>query len=499
MRTLPDLFRGRDDVHGAYGILNSKPTDRGKRTGKAATRRLPVTPELWQAHLEGRERLGIVPVLKDGTCWWFCIDVDHYQETGLHEEIAAKIEELSLPLVMTRSKSGGAHLWCFLSEPMQAARARIVAAAMMKKLDLPAGHVDIFPAQASADDVGNWMNMPYFGDQCHATGVDGTGNLTLEQFEAYANASTVHPSDLDIAAKKNAKKASSAPKSDLPPCIDHMIAEGVPEGGRNNTVTHVGVVFKRKYPDSWEEELQTFNSEHCEPPLDRAEMRSILASVRNKEFGYFCDKIRANGIPCDKPVCKKRDFGVGGQSDGGVPIDSIEKIDGEEPIYRITMFDKTFQIDLETLFNYQLFRRSVLGACNHFLPNMKNDDWAEICQEHLDLMAITDAAPDTQMGERVLQNFKRFAAGATSEGLEVALTRGLPFYDETNKHIVFRGDDFMQLIDRNLKIDRDRTWVYLREDGCIQNTYTVTGKKEKLWCFVVAGDLWFDPAEGERA
>lgn len=498
MRSISDLFKGRDDVHGYYGLLGTKATDRGKRTGKAATRRLPVTPELWQAHLEGRERLGIVPVLKDGTCWWFCIDVDHYQESGLLEEIAAKIEELKLPLVVTRSKSGGAHLWCFLSEPMSAARARVVAEAMRRRLDLPEEHVDIFPAQGSANDVGNWMNMPYFGEQCHGVGEDGKQDFTIAQFEAYANASMVHPSDLTIAAKKNSGKVSSAPKSDLPPCIDSMIEEGIPEGGRNNTLTHVGVVFKRKYPDTWEEELVSFNQEHCEPPLDRAEMRTILGSIRNKEMGYFCDKIRANGIPCDKPVCKKRDFGVGGQSDGGVPIESIEKIDGEEPIYRVTMYGKTFQIDLDGLFLYQAFRKAALGATNKFIPNMKNDEWSEFIQDHLDLMAITEAAPDTQMCERVIQNFKRFAVGSTTDGLDLALTRGLPFYDETQKHIVFRGDDFMQLIDRNLKIDRDRTWVYLREDGCIQRDYTVGGKKEKLWCYEVKGDLWFDPSEGER-
>ncbi len=497
MRSISDLFKGRDDVHGYYGLLNTNASDRGKRTGKAATRRQPVTPEKWTAHIEGRERLGIVPVLQDGTCWWFCIDVDHYQETGLLEEIAAKIEELSLPLVMTRSKSGGAHLWCFFSEPMNAGRAIIVANAMKKRLDLPAGHVDIFPAQAKTEDVGNWMNMPYFGDQCHGAGSDGKQNQSLEQFEAYANSSIVHPSDLDIAVKKGKTKVAK-PTSDLPPCIDFMLEEGVPDGGRNNTVTHVAVVFKRKYPDTWEEEVDKFNQEKCDPPLDRAEMRQIKTSVRNKDFGYLCDKVIASGVPCDKGLCKKRDFGVGGKSDGGVPIDSMEKIDGEEPIYRVTMYEKTFQIDLETLFNFQKFRKAVLGATNKFLPNMKNDEWAEQCQEVLDLMAISDAAPDTQMAERVLSNFKRFAVGSTSESLDTALTRGLPFYDETHKHIVFRGDDFMQLIDRNLKIDRDRTWVYMRESGCVQNVYTVGDKKEKLWCFVVSGDLWFDPSEGEK-
>ena len=485
-------------MHGYYGMLGTKPSDRGKITGKAATRRQPVTPELWTAHLEGRERLGIVPITRDSTCWWFCIDVDHYQEAGLHEDIAARIEELNLPLVMTRSKSGGAHLWCFLSEPINAADAIVVAKDFKKRLALPDGHVDIFPAQADAEDCGNWMNMPYFGDQCHATGPDGTGNLTLAEFEKLANETAVLPSDLKIVRKSAKAKTSKAPKSQLPPCIDHVIAEGcVPEGHRDNFLTHVAVVYKRAYPDNWEEKVAEFNQEYCDPPLDRAEVRKTVNSVRTKEFGYFCEKV--SQIFCDKAACKKRDFGIKGPDNNDLAVDNMEKIDGEEPIYRVTMYGKTFTIDLDTLFNYQHFRKAVLGACNKFLPNMKNDDWAEVCQGLLDLAEVNEAAPDTQMGERVVANFKRFASGATSESLDAALMRGLPFYDSERHHVIFRGDDFMQLIDRNLKIDRDKTWVYMRTGGCIQNEYTVAAKKEKLWCYVVSGDLWFDPSEGERA
>jgi hypothetical protein len=498
MRSISDLFKGRDDVHGYYGLLGSKPTDRGKRTGEAATRREPVTPELWDLHLSGKQRLGIVPILKNGTCWWFCIDVDHYQETGLHEEIAARIKELSLPLVMTRSKSGGAHLWCFLTAPMNAADAIAAANSFKKRLALPDDHVDIFPAQANAEDVGNWMNMPYFGDLCHGTGPDGGADLTLKQFEEYANSMAVAPGDIGVASRSTKKTARRKSESELPPCIEHVMAEGcVPEGFRDNFITHVAIVFKRAYPDDWTEKVQDFNQEYCDPPLDRAAVRKTVNSVKAKDFGYMCDKVSA--IYCDKTECKTRDYGLKGPDNNDIAVDSMEKIEGEQPIYRLSMYGKKFTIDLDTLFNYQLFRKAVLGATNKFLTNMKNDEWASICQGLLDLANYHDAAPDTQMGERVVQNFKRFASGATTESLDAALTRGLPYYSEANKHIIFRGDDFMQLVDRNLKLSREMTWVYMQQAGCVQNNFTVGEKKEKLWCFIVEGDLWFDPSEGERA
>jgi hypothetical protein len=499
MRSISDLFRGRDDVHGYYGLLGNKPSDRGKRTGEAATRRHPVTADLWQLHLDGKQRLGIVPVQKDRTCWWFCLDVDFYQETGLHEDLAARIEELHLPLVMTRSKSGGAHLWCFLTEPMDCGEVIAVALSFKKRLNLPKDHIDIFPAQAKAEDVGNWMNMPYFGDQCHGTGPDGTGDQTLIEFVEYANHKAVHPSDLGIIKKSKTKVAAvKTPASQLPPCIQHMLAEGIiPEGYRDNGLTQFAIAYKKAYPDDWEERIRETNQELCDPPLDSAQVRKIITSVRTKDFGYLCDKIKE--VYCDASACKKLDFGVKGPDNNAIAVDNITKIEGETPLYKITMYNKTFTIDLDTLFNYQLFRKAVLGACNKYLPNMKNDDWAEVCQGLIDLADLQEAAPDTQMAERVVTNFRRFAAGSTSEGLDVALTRGLPFYNAGYKHIVFRGDDFMQLIDRNLKIDRDRTWVYMREAGCVQNNYTVAGKSEKLWCFVVEGDIWFDPNEGERA
>lgn len=494
MRNIASLFTGRDDVHGYYGsIASAKATDRGKRAGSAATRREPVTTELWQLHLDGKQRLGIVPVLKDGTCWWGCIDVDHYKDEGMHEQIAQRIAELGLPLVMTRSKSNGAHLWVFLSEPVDAAKLRVVLEAFRKKLALPDEHIDIFPRQDNAKDIGNWMNMPYFGDACHGCGHDGNSDLDLKEFEQFANERIVHPSDLKFQAKS--KHELQHKGSPLPPCIDHMLEEGIGEGGRNDAITQFAIVYKRAYPDDWEERVWEVNDEHCDPPLDRAEMNQIIKSVKFKEFQYLCKKMTF----CDKSACKKREFGVGRGENDGLEIDNVEKIDGEQPIYRFTMFGKTFPVTLDQIAMYKLFRKVVLGATNRIIPNMKDAEWEDILAEQLELMEITEAAPDTQMIDRVMQTFRRFAEGATTEGLDIAVTRGIPYYDETNKRIVFRGDDFMQIIDRQLKLDRDRTWVYMRENDTVQMDFTVASKKQKFWCHLVKGDLWFNIHEGEQA
>jgi hypothetical protein len=488
MRDIPSLFRGREDVHGYYGLLNQKATDRGKKVGQAATRRRPVTPELWADHLSGKARLGIVPVLKDGKCWWFCVDVDNYQDEGLHEQLAARIQELALPLVMTRSKSGGAHLWCFLSEPMPAAQAIKAAESFKKRLGLPEDHVDIFPAQGKASDVGNWMNMPYFGDQCHGCGIDGLQSQTVEDFVKYANERTVHPDDLKVARKGDRTTVDSG----LPPCVDHFLAEGIPDGARNNILTHIGVAFKRAYPDDWEERLHEANQEMADPPLDRSDMRQICKSLKSHELQYFCAKV--SEFYCDKEACKKRAYGIGrgptSLDDGALPIDSIVKLEGEKPIYKITSSTEViFKISLEELFYYQKFRMAFLGATDIYLPNMKADEWTERLNGYLEKMHTEQQGDDTQMGDRVVQLFKRFGERSVTSSLKEALERGLPFYD--GSRIVFRGDDFMQMIDRSLKLEREKTWWYMRQAG--------TQLENRLWVYPVQGELWFNPDEGEQA
>ena len=109
------IFEGLDVAYGQHQPQGSRAD--GKQQGKSYIVRQEVTHELWKAHLEGiGPSLGIIPIRADNTTKWGCIDIDHYPLD--HNSLLKKIRELQLPLVHCKSKSGGAHLFLFLKNPI---------------------------------------------------------------------------------------------------------------------------------------------------------------------------------------------------------------------------------------------------------------------------------------------------------------------------------------------------------------------------------------------
>jgi hypothetical protein len=112
------IFSGLDIAYGTY-VIKSERGD-GKQAGKATVVRKPPTEDLWIKHLDGVEpSLGIIPIRSDNSCIWGCIDIDQYPID--HKGLVQRISSLGLPLVVCRSKSGGAHVFLFVREPIPAA------------------------------------------------------------------------------------------------------------------------------------------------------------------------------------------------------------------------------------------------------------------------------------------------------------------------------------------------------------------------------------------
>lgn len=160
-----DLFRGSDLAHGRSD-MTQKVTQKGKHEAKSWTEKRPAELKDWEAHLAGAAGIGIPPIDSKNEVRWGAIDVDVYAGLSI-EDLNAKIQKDNLPLVICRSKSGGPHIFLFLTEPVPAAE-------MIEKLDSMAGYLgfgtsEIFPKQAAVStdeksmDFGSWINMPYFG------------------------------------------------------------------------------------------------------------------------------------------------------------------------------------------------------------------------------------------------------------------------------------------------------------------------------------------------
>ena len=58
--------------------------------------------------------------------------------------------------------------------------------------------------------------------------------------------------------------------------------DGIPEGGRNSSLFNVGVYFRKKNPDDWQEDLMKFNYEHVDEPLPATEINGLIKAVLKK-------------------------------------------------------------------------------------------------------------------------------------------------------------------------------------------------------------------------
>ena len=166
-----DIFQGFTKRFGQYTVQGINET-KNKHEGRASTLDRAPTIEDYEKHIAGEQRMGIVPLMDDGRSIRFAaIDVDVYpakEEPNRDLIIDAIVKQIGeRPLFVTRSKSGGAHIWLLTKDPVDAT----VAFKAMKELagELGYGNAEIFPKQTvrnDPSDTGNWINIPYFGDIC---------------------------------------------------------------------------------------------------------------------------------------------------------------------------------------------------------------------------------------------------------------------------------------------------------------------------------------------
>ena len=277
------LFAGLQRGYGTYNNIDNTRDD-GKRTGKAVTIRDQVTRDLWQAHLDGKSGLGIIPIRDDSTCVFGAVDVDVYDGLDM-AQIAADLKRLGLPLIPCRSKSGGVHLYLFTKEPVPAADMQGTLQAVAALLGH--GGAEIFPKQTKmtpdSNDLGSWINVPYF-DHAHTTryAVHADGDaVPAEQFLDIAEAAKVSLDELDRTLRD--KPASSVGKPHQRKKASALPTE-IGEGQRDITLASAAGRLRRAGFGTSEilAALRKTNQERCKPPLDDADVQRIARSIGRK-------------------------------------------------------------------------------------------------------------------------------------------------------------------------------------------------------------------------
>jgi hypothetical protein len=330
------LFAPGETGHGYYTLIGDGVREECTTEGKLdhavkGFAKEPVTTELWVQHLAGKQGLGVVPIRRDGTVKWGAIDIDVYGIDPI--EVANRILVLDLPLIVCRSKSGGAHVYMFTSEPVSAfamqTRLRDIAAL------LGHGGVEIFPKQTALaeGDSGSWVNMPFFdGDNGSRYAVRPDGErLTMEQFLSRAEQVAVNA---DYFKPKATKEKETFP--DGPPCLNHLATIGYPTLW-NVTLFNIGLYFKKSLPSGWERAVEQVNA-GIQSPLPWGEVAAIIKSIASKEFNYQC-KNQPLSQYCNSARCRMRKFGVGGGENSFPILGELRKLDVDPPVYFWDMND----------------------------------------------------------------------------------------------------------------------------------------------------------------
>lgn len=471
-----DLYQGLERSHGRFR-LSGKKDEKGKVTGRAETVNGPYTVALWVAHLAGQQGLGVVPIQDEGTCWWGAIDIDVYplDLPALEEEI----RRLQLPLIVIKTKSGGAHCTMFMTEatPAKLVRTKLYEFA----LALGYGGVEIFPKQtmlASKADVGNWLNMPYFNYKDTDRYAIFKGNpMSAEQFVELALKIRITPEQLD-----SIEVELEGDFEDGPPCLQMICKNGVPEGTRNNTVFAMGVYAKMRHGDDWEEELTNMNNKFVQPPLKAKEIQLVAKSLGRKEYFYPCNKAPLISH-CNKDLCRKREFGIGqGSDEFSLNMGSLTKITTEPPIWIIDVEGVRVQLDTEDLMMQERFRKVCMMAVNRLPPRIKGPDWEKLVREKLSTVEILEAPEEARKSARINQYAYQYIQNTPAAKTVDEIRLDRPFLDKEEDTILFSGNGLIRYLENHgIKAEPRSIWASLRETGAAHGSVQTSKGSFPVW------------------
>ena len=358
VKKFSSIFDGLKEAYGTYRV--EKTQSNGKNTGKAGIVREPRNAGLWEGHLSGKgNSIGIIPINADNMCKWGCVDIDQYPLD--HKLLLEKIRKLKIPLVVCRSKSGGAHCFLFSTDWVEAKdmqkSLKSVAAA------LGYGESEIFPKQIKLHldrgDVGNFLNLPYYNaEEGLRYGIldDGTSASLEEFFELYEKYAQTPE---QIQKLQITESAEGTPVRDGPPCLQHLVREKISEGGRNNGLFNIGVYLRKAYPDSWETEILTYNMQYLEPPLPLSEVTVVAKQLERKDYAYRCSDAPINAH-CNKELCQTRKFGIGSAVQNAT-VANLRKYNSTPPVWFMDVNGEPLELDTDALMSQPMFQKACMS------------------------------------------------------------------------------------------------------------------------------------------
>jgi len=286
------LFRGFSGGYGTYDVRLLGKAD-GKQKVHQFMVKEPPTIDLFKAHLSGQTPVGIYLLDDNEQVRFGAIDIDVYPiDLGA---LANRLDELSLPLIVCNSKSGGAHVYVFFEVPQDPADTIDVLKTIAEAIGYPG--VEVFPKQVKrpSGGYGNFINLPFFGHPsleyaCYTP----EGVIGLSGFLDLAECSRTTTANLNriVSQRKPTKEIQPTDDSEL---------QRPQAAGRNEFLFYLGIdllrqgighdivatILREKNQTATEQDHENFLTEG---PYPSDKLEILIASLKKTEIQKSSDK-----------------------------------------------------------------------------------------------------------------------------------------------------------------------------------------------------------------
>lgn len=498
------LFRGRSDWYGHRDFDTNKQWTEGSRDASGQLMRdargnvvppPPLTDEHFHRHFNKIVGLGLIPIRADGRVNFAALDID--KDDIDHVELARKIKDMGLPLWVFVSRSLAAHAYFFSSGEGRPAKE------VVKRLEdygtaLGCGRTypkaEIFPKQQDLEDpdmrVGNYINLPFFNefspDQSDIRGKFVTSEGEFLGLHAFLE--RVKPWDPDLALPLPVRSMSF---DQGPPCLETLHQQGIPSGMRNNGLYNVGVFLKKYDPDCWEEKLHAYNQKYMECPVSGSELRTIVKSLKKKEYQYKCKEDPIASV-CEKDLCKKRLYGIKTKEERlleqanrlELPIEGLIKYNSDPVTWGLKVEGHIVNVAAKELLNYNALRAYLLDVMSVVPPAVKPDVWEVKVRDLVANAEVVEVAEDAGELSHIKDLIDQFVfAGSTSEAMINAMSAYVQYHPDRGGSEAYLTTKSLReyLIGMKVNFTLNRLSVMLNQTGWESTVQRFDGSPKRCW------------------
>jgi hypothetical protein len=265
---------------------------------------------------------------------------------------------------------------------------------------------------------------------------------------------------------------------DGPPCLSTLMSQGIPEGGRDNTLYQYAVYTKKKWPNEWQAKVDEFNHKYMEKPLGSAQVQKTVTQHEKKDYQYKC-KDQPMCAVCSPIVCRSRQYGIGDSFQHN--FSDLTKLQSDQSVWFLNIDGQRIVLETEELFDQNKFRKACMDKIN-IIPNpMRQNAWTTRLQQLLRDIEVIEAPKEIRKEGRFKSLLEQFLddQGAAEHIDEINM--GKAWFDEGKAY--FKTDAIQTFLEKKRFKDFTSTQIHanIRQMGGGHARKKVQGTATFMW------------------